>query len=126
MGKGLPKRDLIISQHHRMIVSSDLSSAETGSKEIFIAAKDLIGVPGTEIANRPEPKSPSGILSAINIKWCLQEGAASESLYTGPEALKMLGAEARAEIYQIFPELRDAPLPLCSKTGPSNLDASRK
>ena len=50
MGKGLPKRDLIISQHHRMIVSSDLSSAETGSKEIFIAAKDLIGVPGTEIA----------------------------------------------------------------------------
>ncbi|MBT4229463.1 MAG: hypothetical protein HOD73_05495, partial [Rhodobacteraceae bacterium] len=50
MGKGLPKRDLIISQHHRMIVSSDLSSAETGSKEIFIAAKDLIGVPGIEIA----------------------------------------------------------------------------
>ncbi|MGB1164564.1 MAG: Hint domain-containing protein, partial [Paracoccaceae bacterium] len=37
------------------------------------------------------------------------EGAASESLYTGPEALKMLGAEARAEIYQIFPQLRDAP-----------------
>ena len=33
----------------------------------------------------------------------------AESLYTGPEALKMLGAEARAEIYQIFPQLRDAP-----------------
>ena len=50
MGKGLPKRDLNVSQHHRMIVNSDLKSAEPRSKEIFIAAKDLIGVPGTEIA----------------------------------------------------------------------------
>ena len=124
MGKGLPKRDLIISQHHRMIVSSDLSSAETGSKEIFIAAKDLIGVPGIEIAiDLTEITYWHFICDQHQVVFA--EGAASESLYTGPEALKMLGAEARAEIYQIFPELRDAP-PLCSKTGPSNLDASRK
>jgi Ca2+-binding RTX toxin-like protein len=108
MGKGLPKRDLIISQHHRMIVSSDLSSAETGSKEIFIAAKDLIGVPGIEIAiDLTEITYWHFICDQHQVVFA--EGAASESLYTGPEALKMLGAEARAEIYQIFPELRDAP-----------------
>ena len=108
MGKGLPKRDLIISQHHRMIVSSDLSSAETGSKEIFVAAKDLIGVPGIEIAiDLTEITYWHFICDQHQVVFA--EGAASESLYTGPEALKMLGAEARAEIYQIFPELRDAP-----------------
>jgi Ca2+-binding RTX toxin-like protein len=108
MGKGLPKRDLIISQHHRMIVSSDLSSVETGSKEIFIAAKDLIGVPGIEIAiDLTEITYWHFICDQHQVVFA--EGAASESLYTGPEALKMLGAEARAEIYQIFPELRDAP-----------------
>ena len=36
------------------------------------------------------------------------EGAATESLYTGPETLKMLRTGTRAEIYQIFPQLRDA------------------
>ena len=108
MGKGLPKRDLIVSQHHRMVVSSDLSSAETGSKEIFISAKDLIGVPGIEIAiDLTEITYWHFICDQHQVVFA--EGAASESLYTGPEALKMLGAEARAEIYQIFPELRDAP-----------------
>ena len=50
MGKSLPNRDLIVSQHHRMVASSDLSSAETGFKEMFIYAKDLIGVQGIENA----------------------------------------------------------------------------
>jgi len=108
MGKGLPKRDLIVSQHHRMVVSSDLSSAETGSKEIFISAKDLIGVPGIEIAiDLTEITYWHFICDQHQVVFA--EGAASESLYTGPEALKMLGAEARAEIYQIFPQLRHTP-----------------
>ena len=90
-----------------------------------VAAKDLIGVPGIEIAiDLTEITYWHFICDQHQVVFA--EGAASESLYTGPEALKMLGAEARAEIYQIFPELRDAPPPLCSKTGPSNLDASRK
>ena len=89
-----------------------------------VAAKDLIGVPGIEIAiDLTEITYWHFICDQHQVVFA--EGAASESLYTGPEALKMLGAEARAEIYQIFPELRDAPT-LCSKTGPSNLDASRK
>ena len=108
MGKGLPKRDLIVSQHHRMVVSSDLSSAETGVKEIFISAKDLIGVPGIEIAiDLTEMTYWHFICDQHQVVFA--EGAASESLYTGPEALKMLGAEARAEIYQIFPQLRHTP-----------------
>jgi hypothetical protein len=86
MGKGLPKRDLIVSQHHRMVVSSDLSSAETGSKEIFISAKDLIGVPGIEIAiDLTEITYWHFICDHHQVVFA--EGAASESLYTGPEAL---------------------------------------
>lgn len=33
------------------------------------------------------------------------EGAVTETLHTGQEALKTLSAEARAEIFEIFPEL---------------------
>ncbi|MCQ0092170.1 hypothetical protein FGD77_10865 [Roseovarius sp. M141] len=33
------------------------------------------------------------------------DGAPSESLYTGPEALKAVSPEARTEILSLFPEL---------------------
>ena len=35
----------------------------------------------------------------------ISNGAATESLYTGPEALKSVGPAARAEILALFPEL---------------------
>jgi hypothetical protein len=35
----------------------------------------------------------------------LAEGAASESLFTGPEALKSVPTKARAELMQLFPNL---------------------
>ena len=34
------------------------------------------------------------------------EGAPSESLFTGPEALKSLSSAAQAEVFSLFPELR--------------------
>lgn len=37
----------------------------------------------------------------------ISNGAETESLFTGPEALKSLGAAAVAEIFAIFPELKD-------------------
>ena len=39
------------------------------------------------------------------------EGILTDSLYTGPEALKSLAPEAREEIFAIFPELMDAQCP---------------
>ena len=36
-------------------------------------------------------------------------GAETESLYTGAEALKSVGPAARAEIMDLFPELREEP-----------------
>ena len=35
----------------------------------------------------------------------MAEGAASESLFTGPEALKSVPAKARDELMQLFPNL---------------------
>ncbi len=67
-----------------------------------------IAVPGIEIATDLTEITYWHFICAQH-QVVFAEGAASESLYTGPEALKMLGAEARAEIYQIFPQLRDAP-----------------
>lgn len=42
-----------------------------------------------------------------NHKAIFAEGAASESLFIGPEAIKTVSPEAREEIMKIFPELAD-------------------
>lgn len=121
MGKGPPKRDLIVSQHHRLVVRSDSSSAETGFKEMFISTKDLIGVLGIEIAiDLTEVTYWHFICDQHQVVFA--EGTASESLYTGPEALKVLGAKARAKITDI-PAISRRPAPLCSKTRSSDLVA---
>ena len=36
-------------------------------------------------------------------------GAETESLYTGPQALRAVGEAARDEILTLFPQLRDTP-----------------
>lgn len=37
----------------------------------------------------------------------VSNGAETESLYTGPMALKSIGAQAQEEIFMLFPELLD-------------------
>ncbi|WP_281859531.1 Hint domain-containing protein, partial [Litoreibacter halocynthiae] len=51
LGLGLPIRDLIVSQQHRMLVSSAIARRVAGAQEVLIPAKKLLGLPGIAYAD---------------------------------------------------------------------------
>jgi hypothetical protein len=104
LGAGLPTRDLYVSQQHRVLVSSAIAQRMFGSPEILVAAKHLTAIAGIEIDDSCQPLSYFHLLFDQHEIVC-SEGAQTESLFTGPEALKSVDPSARAEIIALFPEL---------------------
>ena len=106
LGNGLPRRDLVVSPQHRILVRSKIASKMFGASEVLVAAKQLLQIEGIDIAtDLTEVEYFHFLFDRHEI--VLSEGAATESLYTGAEALKSVGDAAREEIFAIFPELRD-------------------
>lgn len=115
LGAGLPRRDLLVSRQHRMLVSSRVAERMFGTRDALVPAIRLIGLPGIGIATGTERVEYFHLLFDRH-QVIFAEGAPTESLFTGPEALKAVSPEARAEILTIFPELARAeyiPAPAC-------------
>lgn len=107
LGQGLPRRDLLVSPQHRILVRSRIALRMFGAAEILVAAKQLLQIEGIDIAtDLAEVEYVHFLFDRHEI--VLAEGAETESLHTGPEALKSVGPAAREEIFAIFPELREA------------------
>ena len=98
-------RDLLVSPQHRMFVSSKIVQRVSGDGEILVPAKHLVGIDGVEL--RPQPVIEYVHFLFDNHELVFSAGAISESLYTGPEALKAVDPFARQEILGMFPELAD-------------------
>lgn len=106
LGENLPTDDLMISPQHRVLVRSKVAVRMFGVMEVLIAAKQLLQLDGVDIAaDMPEATYFHFLLDGHEV--VTSNGAATESLFTGPEALKAVGAAARDEIFTLFPELRD-------------------
>lgn len=104
LGGGLPNRDLLVSRQHRMLVQSKVAERMFGTQTALIAAIKLTALPGIFVDEAVEEVEYFHILfDSHEVIWA--EGAPSESLYTGPEALKSVPAEAREELLGLFPEL---------------------
>ncbi|WP_022704741.1 Hint domain-containing protein [Pseudorhodobacter ferrugineus] len=104
LGDGLPKRDLWVSRQHRMLIRSAVAERMFGTKTALIAAIKLTALPGIFVDEAVEGVEYFHILfDSHEVIWA--EGAPSESLYTGPEALKSVPVEARDELLCVFPEL---------------------
>ena len=110
LGNGLPRRELIVSPQHRVLVRSRIAQKMFGAAEVLVAAKQLLPLEGIDIADDLETVEYFHILFDRH-EIVLSNGAETESLYTGAEALKALGAAARDEIFALFPELRETPAP---------------
>ncbi len=78
-----------------------------GVDEVLIAAKQLLAINGIEQVAADTVTYFHILFDAHEI--VLSNGAETESLYTGAQALKAVGPAARAEILALFPELRDTP-----------------
>ncbi|WP_312527073.1 Hint domain-containing protein [Paracoccus sp. (in: a-proteobacteria)] len=106
LGNNTPTSDLLVSPQHRILVRSQIAQKLFATDEVLVAAKQLLQVQGIDIAKDLNEVEYFHILFE-NHEVVLSNGAETESLYTGPEALKLVGPAARAEIFKLFPELED-------------------
>lgn len=107
LGNGMPKRDLLVSRQHRMLVSSNVCERMFGQREALVAAIRLTELPGVFI------EADHGAVEYFHLLFdchevIFAEGTPSESFFTGPEALKSMLPEAREEILKILPQIGQA------------------
>lgn len=106
LGNGAPTQDLLVSPQHRVLVRSKIAQRMFGTNEVLVAAKQLLLLDGIDVADDLREVEYYHILFDDH-QVVISNGAETESLYTGPQALKSVGAAALEEIFTIFPELRD-------------------
>ncbi|WP_188715839.1 Hint domain-containing protein [Paracoccus acridae] len=107
LGKGVPEADLIVSPQHRVLVRSRIAQKMFGTDEVLVAAKQLLLVEGIDIADDLDEITYVHVLfDDHQVVW--SNGAETESLHPGRQALDMIGQAAREEILALFPELREA------------------
>lgn len=104
LGDGLPKRDLLVSRQHRMLVRSRVAERMFGKREALVSAIRLTALPGIYVDESVTKVEYVHILFDQH-EVIFAEGAASESLFTGPEALKSVPKAARRELMTLFPDL---------------------
>lgn len=106
LGNGLPKRDLLVSRQHRMLVQSKIAKRMFGRFEVLVPAVKLTELPGIFVDESIEEVEYFHLLFEQH-QVVYAEGAPTESLFTGPEAMKAISPEAREEILTIFPEIAE-------------------
>lgn len=111
LGAGVPDADLLVSPQHRILVRSAIAQRMFGAKEVLVAACELLGLDGVEIsADGAEVTYVHFLFDSHHIVYA--NGAEAESLFTGVEAMRIIGAKALREILEIFPECLDVVQPV--------------
>lgn len=105
LGSGLPSRDLLVSRQHRMQVSSPIAVRMFGTAKVLIAAVKLVGMPGIFVDTSVENLTYFHLLFEEH-EVLFAEGAPTESLFLGDEAIKALPKETLSEIAVIFPNFQ--------------------
>jgi hypothetical protein len=106
MGGGRPLNDLIVSPQHRVLVNSKIVQQMFGEEEVLVAAKQLVSIDGIDVVDEISGVTYYHFLCDQH-EIVFANGVQTESLYTGPQALKSVLEEAREEVLMIFPELAD-------------------
>lgn len=104
LGNGCPTNDLVVSPQHRVLISSKIVARMFIDKEVLVAAKHLCEIDGIAVeTDLTEVEYFHFMFDEHEIVY--SDGAETESMFTGKEALKSIGAAARSEIFNLFPEL---------------------
>ncbi len=104
LGQGLPRRDLLVSPQHRMLVRSPIAARMFARSEVLVPAHKLVGMQGVTVEEYAQTVTYFHMLFDRH-EVVFAEGAPSESLFTGAEALKGVGKAAAAEIRTLFPQI---------------------
>lgn len=103
LGNGLPERDMKVSPNHRMLVANEKAAFYFEEREVLVAAKHLVGLPGVELAAVDEVTYIHFMFDQHEV--VLSDGAWSESFQPGDWSLNGIGNAQRNEILELFPEL---------------------
>ena len=104
LGLNMPKRDLMVSPQHRVFVRSIVANRMFGNFEVLVPANKLVTCDGIEIANDMVDVSYWHMLfDKHQIVW--SNGAPTESLFAGPQAMLAVSPEASEEIKSLFPHI---------------------
>ncbi|SCY59169.1 Hint domain-containing protein [Paracoccus tibetensis] len=106
LGDNMPTTDLIVSPQHRILVRSKIAQKMFGTIEVLVAAKQLVLLDGIDVAEDIDSVEYFHIMFDRH-EVIVANGAETESLFTGPEAMKAVGPAAREEILTLFPQLAD-------------------
>ncbi|MDX5383444.1 MAG: Hint domain-containing protein [Rhodobacterales bacterium] len=98
-------RDLLVSPQHRMLMQDWRMQIYFAAPQVLVAAKHLVN--GKTITLAPRQQITYVHLAFDRHEIIFAEGCPSESLFLADESMASLGAEALAELREIFPELRD-------------------
>ncbi len=104
LGQGVPEKDLQVSPQHRMLVRSSIAARMFARSEIFIPARKLLDLPGVTVQTDDDTVTYFHLLFDRH-EVIFAEGAPTESLFTGPEALKAIGDDGLQELQEVFPQL---------------------
>ena len=104
LGDGLPTQDLLVSRQHRFLVRSAIAQRMFETSEVLLPAIKLIDLDGIDIVEDVDAVEYFHILFDRHEIVC-SNGAWSESLFTGPEALQAVPSASAQEIKKLFPEI---------------------
>ncbi|MDH3263050.1 MAG: Hint domain-containing protein [Paracoccaceae bacterium] len=108
LGEGQPRRDLLVSPQHRLLVTGWRAELHFGEAEVLVAACHLVD--GQEITvERPDRGVSYFHIMFDRHEIVLAEGLPAESFCAGPEAMQSIPEAAREELLALFPELAAKP-----------------
>jgi len=105
LGNGLPAKDLLVSPQHRVLVRSTIARRMFGIEEVLLPANKLLPSEGVEVVDVSAEGAEYYHILFDQHETVFSNGALTESLFTGPEALRSISASARKEIETLFPEI---------------------
>ena len=106
LGQGLPERDMMVSPNHRVLVANDKTALYFEESEVLVAAKHLTAMAGVDVVEPSEVTYIHFMFAQHEV--VLSDGAWTESFQPGDLSLKGIGNAQRNEIFDLFPELREA------------------
>ena len=106
LGFGLPERDMMVSPNHRILLTPKVAELMFEEREVLVAAKHLVGMPGIEHYVSAEIEYIHFLCE--NHEIVLSNGAWTETFQPGDYSMGGLGKAQRDEIFTLFPELKTA------------------
>ena len=99
-----PERDHILSPQQRLCLSSNILERITGEHQALISAKDLLELDGFDVVESDAPTTYYHVLTPEH-QLIMAHGRLGETLFTGPQALRMIPAESRRELHALLPDI---------------------